>query len=62
MDLGPHAIFIWLCYGVAAVVVLALVIWLWLDGRRRQQELSLLVAQGIGRGAQGRPDSPKRTN
>ncbi len=50
MDLGPHAAFIWLCYGAVGVVILALVGWLWLDGRRRERELAMLDAQRLRRG------------
>lgn len=49
MDLGPHAIFIWLCYAAVAVVVAAMVIGLWLDGRRQARDLALLEQQGLAR-------------
>lgn len=53
MDLGPHAAFIWLCYGAVALVAGGLIAWLQLDGRRRQRELDRLDAQGIGRRRSG---------
>ncbi|MEZ5817684.1 MAG: heme exporter protein CcmD [Hyphomicrobiaceae bacterium] len=56
MDLGPHAAFIWLCYGAVAIVIVGLIAWLWLDGRRRQQELDLLEAKGVGRGIRSKVD------
>lgn len=58
MDLGPHAVFIWLCYGAVALVVLSLTGWLWLEGRRRERELASLDAQGIGRGLRERQGGP----
>ncbi len=50
MDLGPHAMFIWLCYGAVALVVASMIAWLWLDGRRHARELAMLEAKDIGRG------------
>lgn len=49
MDLGPHATFIWASYGAMAVIILALSLWLWLDGRRYKQALSALERRGIKR-------------
>jgi heme exporter protein CcmD len=59
MDLGPHAVFIWLCYGAVAIVVLGLIGWLWLEGCRRERELALLEANGSGRGARPRQDASR---
>lgn len=42
MDLGPHAIFIWLCYAAVAVVLVAMMAGLWLEGRRLDRELARL--------------------
>jgi len=50
MDLGPHATFIWLCYAVVAIVVLALVGWLLVQGRHRENELMQLERRGAVRG------------
>ncbi|MGE0700276.1 MAG: heme exporter protein CcmD [Hyphomicrobiaceae bacterium] len=44
MDLGPHAVFIWLCYAAVGVVVGGLVAALWLDGRRQARALARLEA------------------
>ena len=49
MDLGPHAAFIWACYGIVAVVLAALVGWLMADGRRLQRALEELEARGVSR-------------
>lgn len=53
MDLGPHAAFIWLCYGAVTVVLGLLGLWLWLDGRRQANALAQLEARGIRRVASG---------
>jgi len=50
MDLGPHAPFIWLCYAMVAIVVVALIGWLVVQGRRREYELMQLEKKGGGRG------------
>lgn len=44
-----HAFYIYLSYGISAVIVLALIGWTWLDGRARQTELKALEAAGIRR-------------
>jgi heme exporter protein CcmD len=49
MDLGPHAVFIWLCYATVAIVVAAMIITLWLDGRRYRRELKALESSGSER-------------
>ncbi|MEQ1577575.1 MAG: heme exporter protein CcmD [Hyphomicrobium sp.] len=49
MDLGPHAAFIWLSYGIFAAVLAALTGWLWLDGKRQAQALSDLESRGVKR-------------
>jgi heme exporter protein D len=59
MDLGPHAVFIWLCYGAVAVVVLGLIAWLWFDGYRRECELALLETKGGRRGTRMQQDDPQ---
>jgi heme exporter protein CcmD len=53
MDFGPHATFIWSSYGAVAVVLGALVIGLWLDGRRQARDLAALEAKGLGRSRDG---------
>ncbi len=49
MDLGPHASFIWASYGAMAAIIMALSLWLWLDGRRHKQALIELERRGIKR-------------
>lgn len=49
MDLGKHALFIWLCYGAVSGVVALMILGLWLDGRRQMRELGRLDARGIRR-------------
>jgi heme exporter protein D len=49
MDLGPHAVFIWLCYAAAAIVIGGLVAWLIIDGRRQAKALAEFEARGIRR-------------
>lgn len=49
MDLGPHATFIWSSYGAVVAVLGALIVGLWLDGRRHARELARLEKQGLGR-------------
>ena len=61
MNLGPHAAFIWACYGLVALVIGMLIAWLGLDGRRLARELAALEARGIRRRSDhGRaaPDEP----
>lgn len=40
MDLGPHAGFIIASYAAMTAVIVALSIWLWLDGRRYKRALA----------------------
>jgi heme exporter protein D len=54
IDLGKHAVFIWSSYGIAAVVLTALIVWLIADGRRLKRRLSELEAQGVTRRSQSR--------
>jgi heme exporter protein D len=49
MDLGPHAAFIIASYAIVAIVMLTLVAWLVLDGRRHQRTLEALEARGVRR-------------
>lgn len=48
-NLGPHAAFIWAAYGIALLVVLALVAWVALDHRAQRRQLAKLEAQGVTR-------------
>jgi heme exporter protein D len=49
MDLGPHAAFIVSAYGIAAVIVAALLGWITLDHRRQARALADLEARGTVR-------------
>ena len=49
MDLGPHANFIWLCYGAVAAIIGLLVLRLWLEGLRHARELARLEAGDVSR-------------
>ncbi len=49
MDLGPHAVTIWMCYGAVALVLGGLILWLDLDGRRLARQLASLEERGIRR-------------
>lgn len=44
-----HAFYIYVSYGLSALIIIALVAWTWLDGRARQAELKALEAAGIRR-------------
>lgn len=49
MNFGPHAAFIFAAYGAAAVALLALVLWVWVDYRTQRRALDALEAQGVRR-------------
>jgi heme exporter protein D len=49
MTLGPHADFIIVAYGVAVVVVGALIAWVLLDHRAQKLMLADLEARGVSR-------------
>jgi heme exporter protein D len=53
MDLGPHAVFIISSYAIVAIVMIGLVAWLILDGRRQQHTLDELEARGVRRRSRG---------
>ncbi|MGE7369580.1 heme exporter protein CcmD [Neorhizobium sp. NPDC001467] len=44
-----HAFYIAMSYGIAALVSLCLIAWVWLDGRARARELAELEASGVRR-------------
>jgi heme exporter protein D len=46
MNLGPHAAFVWWAYGVALLIVLALIAWVALDHRAQRRQLARLQEQG----------------
>jgi heme exporter protein D len=52
-DLGPHAAYISASYAVVAFVLVALVAWLVVDGRRQQRLLDELDARGVKRRSGG---------
>ena len=58
MDLGPHAAFIIASYAIVAIVMVGLVAWLILDGRRQQRILDDLEARGVRRRSRG-PDATR---
>ena len=49
MNLGPHAAFIFWAYGIALLVVLALIAWVALDHRAQRRQLARLEQQGVTR-------------
>jgi heme exporter protein D len=49
MNLGPHADFIVAAYGIAVLVVAALIGWVALDHRAQRRSLERLEARGITR-------------
>jgi heme exporter protein D len=48
-NLGPHAAFIVAAYATAALVVLGLTGWIWLDYRNQKRALGELEARGVTR-------------
>ena len=44
-----HTFYIVLSYGIAALIVAMLILWVWLDGRSRRQELEELERVGVRR-------------
>ena len=56
IDLGKHAVFIWMSYGAVAIVLTGLVTWLIMDGRRRAAQLAELEARGVRRRRPERQD------
>ena len=47
--LGDHAGFILAAYGISALIVVALVVWVVVDGRTQRRRLAALEARGIRR-------------
>jgi heme exporter protein D len=58
MDLGPHAAFIWASYAAVALVILALLGWLVLDGRRQQADLDAVEAESGRQRGDNRKGTP----
>lgn len=55
---GEHAGYILGAYGLAAVIVLALVVWVVTDGRAQRRRLRDLEARGIRRRSAARRGEP----
>ena len=51
-----HPIYVFGSYGFAAVMILAIIAWTWIDGRLRRRELAALEASGIRRRSQRAPE------
>jgi heme exporter protein D len=49
MDLGPHAGFIVIAYGLAILIVGAMMAWVLIDHRRQLRSLAELEARGVRR-------------
>ncbi len=48
-DLGPHAGFIWVSYGAAALLIAGLILWAWAGEREQTRRLADLERRGIRR-------------
>lgn len=55
--LGEHAPFILACYGVSAVVLGALALWILADGRAVRRRLDEMESRGVRRRSAGREPS-----
>jgi heme exporter protein D len=55
VDLGPHAVFIVVAYGAAALVVLGLIAWILADYRAQRRLLADLESRGVTR--RSRPEA-----
>jgi heme exporter protein D len=60
MDLGPHALFIVLSYGIAVAVIAGLIGWVLMDYRAQLRALADLEARGVTRRSE-RPRSTEKT-
>ena len=49
VDLGPHAGFIEIAYGFAALIVTLMIVWIVVDHRRQTRTLAELEARGVTR-------------
>ncbi len=58
MNLGPHMTFIVSAYGVAALIVAAMIAWVMFDHRRQLRMLAELEARGITRRSERRNGDP----
>jgi heme exporter protein D len=55
VDLGPNAPFVLAAYAAFAVIIGALLFWLFADGRRQQRRLNDLEARGVTRRSAAAP-------
>ncbi len=51
-----HPFYVFGSYGFAAVMILAVIAWIWIDGRLRHRELAALEASGIRRRSKRAPE------
>ncbi|AYG67700.1 MULTISPECIES: heme exporter protein CcmD [unclassified Rhizobium] len=51
-----HPFYVYGSYGFAAIMILAVIAWTWVDGRLRRRELAALEASGIRRRSQRTPE------
>ncbi|KAA1179428.1 heme exporter protein CcmD [Rhizobium tropici] len=51
-----HPFYVYGSYGFAAIMILAIIAWTWIDGRLRRRELAELEASGIRRRSQRMPE------
>jgi heme exporter protein D len=49
MNLGPHAAFIVIAYGLATLIVGAMIVWIVIDHRQQARSLADLEARGVTR-------------
>ena len=56
MDLGPHAAFIWMSYGVVFISLMGIILWLVRDGKKQQSLLDEFEARGVTRRSQAGQD------
>ncbi|MCO6188077.1 heme exporter protein CcmD [Rhizobium sp. L1K21] len=54
-----HAFYIYASYGIAALTIVGIVVWTWLDSRARRKELQKLEASGIRRRSAGSAEGAK---
>jgi heme exporter protein D len=57
MNLGPHATFIVGAYGIAVLIVVAMIAWVTLDHRRQARALAELETRGVTRRSDRREEA-----
>ncbi|MDQ0318036.1 heme exporter protein D [Pararhizobium capsulatum DSM 1112] len=55
--MSGHLAYVAASYGAATILILALIGWVFLDGRARRRELKTLEDAGIRRRSEGKPTS-----